>query len=280
MTSANVFPLSFFSRMKATLKVSLAFRSCIWLNLMPQLQSPWCNPVSLIRFLKMLVSLVTRSHKSAHQQIKILLHDPNTALFDATWNHRSMIGKLNSLTQNTHPDILMAIHMCARYVNNPNWTHQDAVKYLCCYLHFSRNHGLILLKPTSDNCLNAYVDSDFARQWSHATSQLWDSAISHTGYVIIYCGCPIHWVSKLQSQITLSTTEAEYIALSMCLHDLLPMCTLLSKLTRHYDFRIPPDAVLTQQSQIDTCMYKSTVYEDNTGCLELVNCPDQYRLRT
>ena len=130
--------------------------------------------------------------------------------------------------------------------------------------------------PTGDNHLNAYVDSDFARQWSHATSQLRDSTVSRTGYVIIYCSCPIHGVSKLQSEIALSTTEAEYIALSMCLHDLLPMHTRLSELTRHYDFRIPSDAVLTQQSQIDTRMHKSTVHEDNTGCLELVNCPDQY----
>ena len=205
--------------------------------------------------------------------------DPNTALFDATWTYCSMIGKLNFLNQNTHPYISMVMHVCARHVNNPNWTHQDAVKYLCRYLYFTRNHGLIS-KPTGNNHLNAYVDHDFASQWSHATSQLWDSTISHTSYVIVYCGCPIHWVSKLPSEIALSMTEAKYIALSMSLHDLLPMCTLLSKLTKHYDFRIPSDAFLTQQSKVATCMLQSTVYEDNTGCLELVNHPDQYHLCT
>ena len=102
---------------------------------------------------------------------KILPLVPNAALFDATWNHQSLIGKLNFLAQNTHLDISMAVHMCARYVNNPNRTHQDTVKYLCRYLHFTRNRGLIL-KPTGDNRLNAYVNSDFAGQWSHATSQL------------------------------------------------------------------------------------------------------------
>ena len=30
----------------------------------------------------------------------------------------------------------------------------------------------------------------------------------------MYAGCPIHWVSKLQTEIALSTAEAEYIALS------------------------------------------------------------------
>ena len=102
---------------------------------------------------------------------KILPPDPNATPFDATWNYQSLIGKLNFLTQNTHPDISMAVHMCARYVNNSNRTHQDTVKYLCHYLHFTRTRGLIL-KPTGDNHLNAYIDSDFTGQWSHATSQL------------------------------------------------------------------------------------------------------------
>ena len=32
--------------------------------------------------------------------------------------------------------------------------------------------------------------------------------------VIMYSGCPVAWCSKLQSEIALSTTKAEYIALS------------------------------------------------------------------
>jgi hypothetical protein len=59
--------------------------------------------------------------------------------------------------------------------------------------------------------------------WTRETAHLRNSAVSHAGYVIMYCDCPVHWVSKLQSEIALSTTEAEYIALSMCLCDLLPM---------------------------------------------------------
>ena len=125
----------------------------------------------------------------------------------------------------------MAVHMCARFVTKPNRVHQDAVKYICRYLHYTRTKGLIL-KPTNDNRLNAYVDSDFAGQWSRETCQLRDSAVSWTGYVIIYCGCPIHWVSKLQTEIALSTSEAEYMALSTCLRDLLPMWAMLSELSK------------------------------------------------
>jgi hypothetical protein len=72
--------------------------------------------------------------------------------------------------------------------------------------------------------------------WSRETRQLRDSAVSRTGYVIMYCGCPIHWVSKLQSEIALSTTSAEYQAFSMCLRDLLPMRTMLAELSKGFNF--------------------------------------------
>jgi hypothetical protein len=211
---------------------------------------------------------------------EVLQPHPSAAPFDAPWQYRSLIGKLNFLAQNTRPDIAMAVHMCARFVTKPNRVHQDAVKYLCRYLFYTRTRGLIL-RPTGDNRLNAYVDSDFAGQWSRETCQLRDSAVSRAGYVIIYCGCPIHWVSKLQSEIALSTTEAEYQALSMCLRDLLPMRTLLSELSKGFNFAGVPDLpLLGSQSRVDTRMHQSTVFEDNTGCLELVNKPDQFRPRT
>jgi hypothetical protein len=79
--------------------------------------------------------------------------------FDVTWSYHSVIGKLNFLAQNTHPDISMAVHVCARFVNNPiRRIHQDAVKYLCRYLHYTHTRGLIL-KPNGVNELNAYDDS-------------------------------------------------------------------------------------------------------------------------
>jgi hypothetical protein len=169
----------------------------------------------------------------------------------------------------------MAVHMCARFVNNPNQIHQDAVKYLCRYLHYTQTRGLIL-KPNGDNELNAYVDSDFAGLWSHKSSHLQELAVSRAGYIIMYCGCPIHWVSKLQSEIALSTTEAEYIALLVCRRDLLPMQTMLAELCKGFDFGISALNVLGATSRIDTRMHQSTIYEDNTGCLELVNRPDQF----
>lgn len=65
---------------------------------------------------------------------QVLQPNPTTTKFNASWNYHSIIRKLNFLTQNTHS---MPIHMCSQYVNNSNHSHQDAMKYLCRYLHYT-----------------------------------------------------------------------------------------------------------------------------------------------
>jgi hypothetical protein len=90
--------------------------------------------------------------------------------------------------------------------------HELAVKRIVRYLLATRGKGL-LLHPNKSFALDMYVDADFAGRWHKEFSHLRDSVLSRTGYVIISCGCPISWASKLQSKIALSTTESEYIAL-------------------------------------------------------------------
>jgi hypothetical protein len=50
-----------------------------------------------------------------------------------------------------------------------------------------------------------------------------ENVYSCTGYVIFYAGYPIFCQSKLQTEIALSTAEAEYIALSQALRETIPM---------------------------------------------------------
>ena len=44
----------------------------------------------------------------------------------------------------------------------------------------------------------------------------WSSKFSTSGGLILMCGCPIMWYSRLQRSICHSTAEAEYVAASMC----------------------------------------------------------------
>ena len=45
----------------------------------------------------------------------------------------------------------------------------------------------------------------------------------YTRYFLMVGNCPVHWVSKLQSEVAISTLEAEYIALSTAMRDLIPL---------------------------------------------------------
>jgi hypothetical protein len=48
----------------------------------------------------------------------------------------------------------------------------------------------------------------------------------------MYSGVPVLWVSKMQTQIALSTIEAEYIALSHSMRDLIPVQEILKDIKR------------------------------------------------
>lgn len=88
------------------------------------------------------------------------------------------------------------------------------------------------------------------------------TAKSCTRYVILFADCPIIWSSKLQTQIALSTTKAEYIALSQFLRDTIPLMQLLQ------EFK---DKGFSTVSVIPKVHCKA--FEDNSGTLELAKVP-------
>ena len=106
-----------------------------------------------------------------------------------------------------------------------------------------------------------YVDASFAGEWNKEWSDEPSSVMSRTGYIILYAGCPIIWCSKLQTEIALSTTESEYIALSQSLRDVIPLMGLLDELKRVFPGKQKIPAV------------HCTVFEDNKGCIDLVKTP-------
>jgi hypothetical protein len=70
----------------------------------------------------------------------------------------------------------------------------------------------------------------FAGGWFVADSENADDVLSRTGFVICYANCPIVWCSKLQTEIALSTAEAEYIAMSHALCETIPIQNLMKEI--------------------------------------------------
>ena len=115
--------------------------------------------------------------------------------------------------------------------------------------------------------MDCFVNADFAGGFDHEISDDRSSILSRTGYSITYSGYPLLCVSKSQTEIALSTTEAEYIALSQSMCDLIPLRNILMDLSKV--IIVNPEHLVTY----------STVFEDNNGALELAQEP-KYRPRT
>jgi hypothetical protein len=69
-----------------------------------------------------------------------------------------------------------------------------------------------------------------ASEWS-SKSAIDDpnTARSRMGYTICYAGCPMLWASEMQMDIALPSTEAEYIALSQSMREVLPFIALIEE---------------------------------------------------
>ena len=193
---------------------------------------------------------------------RILQRDEEGKPFSRAWHYRSIIGKLNFIEKSTRPDIAYATHQCARFCQDPKESHAKAILQLVRYLQHTSDQGLIL-DPKKDIALECYADADFAGNWNKITApQDPSTAKSRTGYIIQYASCPLLWASKLQTQIALSTTEAEYIALSSALREVIPLIELLREMKRN---------------KIDVFVTAPKIYckafEDNSGALELAKAP-------
>ena len=122
--------------------------------------------------------------------------------------------------------------------------------------------------PIKDLGLEVFVDADFAGNYDKSDTQNSDTARSRHGYIIRYNGCPIVWKSQLQTEIALSTTEAEYTGLSYALREAIPIIELLKEMKR--------EGFDVTDSQADI---HCKVFEDNSGAVEIAR-EHKYRPRT
>ena len=201
-----------------------------------------------------------KPYKTPALSSKVLGHHDDEPDFDGSFNYRSVIGKLNYLERSTRPEIAQALHQCARFSANPKKSHGKAVRHIGRYLLGTRDKGLILDPKSMSDTFQVYVDSDFSGNYTPADVHHKDSARSRYGFVIFYAGCPVYWCSKLATEIALSTTEAELVALSHSLRTSIPMMRIAKEL---HDQGFPISGAAPT--------IHTKVFEDNNGALALAN---------
>ncbi|KAL7563769.1 hypothetical protein ACA910_020453 [Epithemia clementina (nom. ined.)] len=180
----------------------------------------------------------------------------------ANFHYRSVIGKLNFLEKSTRPDISYAVHQCARFSESPKESHAKAVKLIGRYLLGTRNKGIIL-QPDGSKSFECWADADFSGNWKKQTAHKDPmTSKSRSGWIITFAGCPITWASKLQTLTALSTTEAEYIALSTALREQIYLMELVKEIQAHgIKVTCAPPKVFCK------------AFEDNSGALEMARLP-------
>ncbi|KAH9668969.1 hypothetical protein KPL70_021600 [Citrus sinensis] len=123
----------------------------------------------------------------------------------------------------TIPNLAHGVGVISRFMGNPSKDHWNAVKWVLRYLR-----GTVVTVIVFGNINGAlpevagFVDSDYAADK--------DRRRSITGFVFTMCGGAISWKSSLQSMVALSTTEAEYIALTEAVKEAIWLRGLVSEL--------------------------------------------------
>jgi Reverse transcriptase (RNA-dependent DNA polymerase) len=112
------------------------------------------------------------------------------------------IGSILWATVVSRPDTAYAVGILSQFIQNPGPAHWDGVKRVVSYLGSTKGLWLTF-GGIKETLLEGYCDADWASQpHRHSIS----------GFSFHYGHGAISWSSKKQNVITLSSTEAEYIA--------------------------------------------------------------------
>ena len=119
--------------------------------------------------------------------------------------YANAVGCLMYLMVCTRPDMSHAVGVVRRYMAYLGKEHWNVVKWIFRYLTGTHDFVIVFDQRASTEAVG-YVDFDYLGDL--------DSRKSITGYVFGFFGGPIFWKSTLQDVVALSTTEAEYMAMT------------------------------------------------------------------
>jgi Reverse transcriptase (RNA-dependent DNA polymerase) len=135
---------------------------------------------------------------------------PNMVKFSdssITSKSQQIVGSLMYAMLGSRPDICFAVNRLSQFGSNPTEEHLLAAQHVLRYLSTMRGHSVTYGKNDSTEIVS-YSDSD----WANNT----EGRRSTSGYIFILSGGSIAWATQKQRIVALSSTEAEYMALTEC----------------------------------------------------------------
>lgn len=150
--------------------------------------------------------------------------------------YRQLIGCLMHATQTTRPDLCASTYYLSRFQNCYTDQHYQQAKRVLRYIQGTKNLQLVYRRNVSS-------DTDFK---------------STSGYVFKVFGNTVSWLSRKQSTVSLSSTEAEYIALAEAVCEAKWLRSLLNEMGIE-------------------CTEPTTIYEDNQSCITIAEEPRKHQ---
>jgi hypothetical protein len=177
-----------------------------------------------------------------------LLKAENSNDFEPLFPYREMVGSLGYLANGTRIDIAAALAVVSRFCNNPKRLHCDMIRRIYQYLCGNRNYLFYPYKLKLE--VVGYCDASFGNLEDYT---------SLVGYCFKIGDSIIDWKAYKEPIIALSTAEAEYVALTPTIQELIWLQQLLK------------DVGYKQATTI--------IKEDNQACISITKNP-QEKIRT
>jgi hypothetical protein len=155
--------------------------------------------------------------------------------------YRSIVGKLIYYMTKIRPDLSNAVRDLSAHLTNPGKEHWKALDRCVGYVKTTKLEGIYLKRPRSLQSIS-YTDADYAKDEKDRKSI--------SGRLNTVGGMITGWSSKKQNTVSLSSTEAEYQALSECAQEAMFTRNLIEEITNEPQ---PP----------------AIIYEDNLGAIFL-----------
>ena len=145
-----------------------------------------------------------------------------------------LIGSLQYLATATHPSIAFAVNQLSAYTADPSLSHQMAVRRILRYLAGTKDLRITYQKTQQTQShmelLHGFADAAYANNTDYRST---------SSYVFIVAGGAVMWGSRKQTSVTLSSTEAEYVALSKATQESKWLQTLYKELEFEQNYPIP-----------------------------------------
>jgi hypothetical protein len=179
-------------------------------------------------------------------------YNDGQATTSETKQYQSGVGSLMYPMTQSRPDLSFTVSVLSRFCHNPSPFHWKACQRAIIYFGNTKNLGITFSAQGIDGLdYHGYSDSDYAGDA--------DTRRSTSGYVFFMGNGPVSWKTARQHAVTLSSTEAEYYAL-----------TEAAKEAKWHQ------ALLDEIKYTGTDAHPTLLYGDNTGSLALAENPEHH----